>query len=121
MRYGTTYRLTILTISVMETASQSTITDRNKIKDITDVLYQLKPEARTDALSGSPEWLNNAWDAYRANPDAFTREDITLDITFKNGAVLKGISYQPYLGNGYVSGMQELTHEQNCLLRELLK
>lgn len=61
----------------METASQSTITDRNKIKDITDVLYQLKPEARTDALSGSPEWLNNAWDAYRANPDDFTREDIT--------------------------------------------
>lgn len=113
--------ITVPNGSVMETASQSTITDRNKIKDITDVLYQLKPEARTDALSGSPEWLNNAWDAYRANPDAFTREDITLDITFKNGAVLKGISYQPYLGNGYVSGMQELTNEQNCLLKELLK
>ncbi len=71
-------------------------------------------------MSATPQWLIDAWDTYKSNPDAYTREDIMLDITFKNGTVLKDISYQPYLGNGYVSGMQELTTEQNATLRSLM-
>lgn len=104
--------------SIIEISARGTITDREKINAITDVLFQLKSEEKNDALSGSPEWLNDAWNAYRANPDAFVREDIMFDITFKNGTVLKDIIYQPYLSNGYVASMQELTPEENAKLKE---
>ena len=107
--------------SVMEIKSQGVITDRDRINSIVDILYQLTPESETDSLSATPQWLIDAWNDYRANPDAYTREDIAFDITFKNGTVLKDISYQPYLGNGYVSGMQELTPEQNATLRALIQ
>lgn len=106
--------------AVIEITSQVTITDRDKINSIVNVLYQLNPEKNSDSLLVTPQWLIDAWDTYRSNPDAYTREDIMLDITFKNGTILKDISYQPYLGNGYVSGMQELTPEQNTALRALL-
>lgn len=108
--------------SIFEITSQGTIIDRNTIQSIVAILYQLTPEPNSsDLLSATPQWLLDAWDAYRANPDAYIREDIMLDITFNNGTVLKDISYQPYIGNGYVSGMQELTPEQNTALRNLLK
>ena len=38
----------------------------------------------------------------------------------QTGTVLDGIMYQPYIGNGYVEGMEELTPEQNAALRELV-
>ena len=107
--------------AVMEITSQGTITDRDKINAIVDILYQLQSEKSDDPLSATPQWLIDAWDAYRADPDAYIREDIMFDITFKNGTVLKDISYQPYIGNGYISGMQELTPEQNAALKALFQ
>ena len=112
------YSIAVPNGAVIEVSVQGTITDREKINTITDVLFQLKPESGSNGLSGSPDWFINAWAEYKANPDAYTREDITFDIVFKNGTVLKDINYQPYIGNGYVEGMQELTLEDNVNLRQ---
>ena len=105
--------------SIYEVTHEGTITDSSKINAIVDILYQLKAESNTDSTSATPQWVLDAWDACRANPDAYTMEDITFDIIFKNGTVLKDISYQPFIGNGYVYGMQELTPEQNNILQNL--
>ena len=57
----------------------------------------------------------------RSVPCAFRgfgiQEDITLEIRFCNGTVMQNILYQPFIGNGYVDGMKELTPEQNNALR----
>lgn len=105
--------------SIYEVTHEGTITDSSKINAIVNILYQLKAENNTDSTSATPQWVVDAWDACRANPDAYKMEDITFDITFKNGTVLKDISYQPFIGNGYVYGMQELTPEQNNILQNL--
>ena len=107
--------------SIYEVTHEGTITDSSKINAIVDILYQLKAENNTDSTSATPQWVVDAWEACRDNPDAYTIEDITFDITFKNGTVLKDISYQPFIGNGYVYGMQELTPEQNTALRALFQ
>lgn len=107
--------------SIYEVTHEGTITDSSKINAIVDILYQLKAESNVDSTSATPQWVVDAWEACRANPDAYTMEDITVDITFKNGTVLKDISYQPFIGNGYVYGMQELTPEQNTALRALFQ
>lgn len=107
--------------SIYEVTHEGTITDSSKINAIVDILYQLKAESNTDSTSATPQWVVDAWEACRDNPDAYTIEDITFDITFKNGTVLKDISYQPFIGNGYVYGMQELTPEQNTALRALFQ
>lgn len=107
--------------AVYEVTQAGTITDRSRINSIVDILYQLKTENTTDSASATPQWIVDAWEACRANPSAYTKEDITFDIVFKNGTVLKDIFYQPFIGNGYVAGMQELTPEQNNALKELLR
>ena len=107
----------------MVTAAQNTITDSETIAAIYDLLCELTPEdySLLPAHIGTPQWLTDAWTAYKANPNAPAREDYSITITVKDGTVLQDISYQPYLGNGYVSGMQELTTEQNTALRSMLK
>ena len=107
--------------SVYEVTHEGTITDRNRINSIVDILYQLKTESNTDSVSATPQWVVDAWESCRENPDAYTIEDISFDITFKNGTVLKDIVYQPFIGNGYVHGMQELTPEQNTAFRALFQ
>lgn len=107
--------------AIYEVAQEGIITDRNKINSIVDILYQLKAENTSDSASATPQWVIDAWEACRADPSAYTMEDITFDIVFKNGTVLKDIIYQPFIGNGYIAGMQELTPEQNITLKELLR
>lgn len=107
--------------AVYEVAQEGKITDRSKINSIVDILYQLKAENTADSASATPQWVVDAWEACRANPSSYSIEDITFDIVFKNGTVLKDISYQPFIGNGYVGDMQELTPEQNNVLKELLR
>ena len=107
--------------SIYEVTHEGTITDSSKINAIVDILYQLKAESNTNSTSATPQWVVDAWEACRENPDAYTIEDISFDITFKNGTVLKDIVYQPFIGNGYVHGMQELTPEQNTAFRALFQ
>ena len=115
------FTITVPNGAVYEVAQAGTITDRNRIASIVDILYQLKAENTSDSASATPQWVVDAWEACRADPSAYTMEDITFDIVFKNGTVLKDIIYQPFIGNGYIAGMQELTPEQNIALNELLR
>ena len=115
------FTITVPNGAVYEVAQAGTITDRNRIASIVDILYQLKAENTSDSASATPQWVVDAWEACRADPSAYTMEDITFDIVFKNGTVLKDIIYQPFIGNGYIAGMQELTLEQNITLKELLR
>jgi hypothetical protein rflaF_04352 len=116
------FTVSTLNDGTFEITSEGIITDRDMIRAVTDILFQLTPEqTSSDPLSVTPQWLNDAWNVYRTNPDACIREDIMFSITFQNGTVLQDITYQPYLGNGYVSDMKELTSEQNQKLRELFR
>ena len=115
------FTITVPNGAVYEVAQEGTITDRSRINSIADILYQLKAENTSDSASATPQWVIDAWEACRADPDAYTMEDIAFDIIFRNGTVLKDIIYQPFIGSGYIAGMQELTPEQNNALKELLR
>lgn len=102
----------------MEISSQGTISDSGKINELFKLLSELKPEdySKLPPHIGTPQWLVDAWAAYDANPSAHTREDISFSFRLKNGFVIDSIEYRPYLGNGYVEHMQELTPGQNKAL-----
>ena len=104
-------------------SEQNVITDSNAIKDFYNLVCQLKPEdySGLPEFAATPLWYIEAWDKYKANPDAFVMEDYSIIITLKDGTVLREIRYQPFLANGYVENMQELTPEQNSTLKNLLK
>ena len=96
--------------------------DTDAINAVCAVLQQLTPEEPPkDERAPTPEWYSDAWQSYKENPDGRVREDITLEIRFRNGCRMTEIVYQPFIGNGYVDGMKELTPEQNETLRGLLK
>ena len=104
-------------------SEQNVITDSTAVKDFYDLVCQLKPEdySGLPEFAATPLWYIEAWDKYKANPDAFVMEDYSVIITLKDGTVLREIRYQPFLANGYVENMQELTPEQNSTLKNLLK
>ena len=104
-------------------SEQNVITDSTAVKDFYDLVCQLKPEdySGLPEFAATPLWYIEAWDKYKANPDAFVMEDYSVIITLKDGTVLREIRYQPFLANGYVQNMQELTPEQNSTLKNLLK
>ena len=104
-------------------SEQNVITDSTAVKDFYDLVCQLKPEdySGLPEFAATPLWYIEAWDKYKANPDAFVMEDYSIIITLKDGTVLREILYQPFLANGYVQNMQELTPEQNSTLKNLLK
>ena len=94
------------------------LTDAEAINGICAVLLQLTPEdPPADERFPTPEWYSDAWQAFKDDPGNRVQEDITLEIRFCNGTVMQNILYQPFIGNGYVDGMKELTPEQNNALR----
>lgn len=105
----------------MVTSVQKTITDTETISAFYELLCQLQPEdySSLPAYVGTPQWLVDARENYSSAPTS-AREDIGITIMLTDGGVLQDIIYQPYLGNGYVEGMQELTPEQNTALRKLI-
>ena len=104
-------------------SEQNVITDSTAVKNFYDLVCQLKPEdySGLPEFAATPLWYIEAWDKYKADPDAFVVEDYSIIITLKDGTVLREILYQPFLANGYVENMQELTPEQNSTLKNLLK
>ena len=104
-------------------SEQNVITDSTAVKDFYDLVCQLKPEdySGLPEFAATPLWYIEAWDKYKADPDDFVMEDYSIIITLKDGTVLREILYQPFLANGYVQNMQELTPEQNSTLKNLLK
>lgn len=117
------YHIDIPKGSEMVTSVQNTITDAATIEALYDLLCGLTPEdySQLPEHIGTPQWLADAWAAYQSDPNAPVREDYYITIRLNDGTVLQDIHYQPYLGNGYVANMQELTPEQNTTLRNLLK
>lgn len=111
------YTISISDNGLYKISSEGIIEDSDKINSIADILKQLIPEENTES---TPQWYIDGMSAYKANPDAYTAENIMLEIHFNNGTVMKDIEYQPFIGNGYVSGMKELTISQNTVLRSLL-
>ncbi|MBR5424315.1 MAG: hypothetical protein IK108_09920 [Clostridia bacterium] len=102
--------------------TEGILSDTDAINAVCAVLQQLTPEEPPeDERAPTPEWYADAWQRYKENPDGRVREDITLKIRFRNGCRMTEIVYQPFIGNGYVDGMKELTPEQNKNLRGLLK
>lgn len=104
-------------------SEQNVITDENGVSAIYNLICQLKPEdySNLPKYAATPQWYIDAWEIYKSDSGVSAREDYSIIITLKDGTVLQEILYQPYLGNGYIEGMQELTPEQNDALKSLLK
>ncbi len=106
-------------------SEQDVITDNTKIAAIYDLICQLKPEdySSLPEYAATPIWYVKAWEKYKTDFHALVkeREDYSIIITLKDGTVLQEILYQPFLANGYVQNMQELTPEQNSALKNLLR
>lgn len=96
------------------------VSSKEKLKTFYDITASLVPYEITDPKAPTPGWLNDAYDEYRNSPPSSNRETITVEVHFKNGLVMKNISYLPYLTSGYVEGMNPLTPEQNSALRASL-
>lgn len=107
----------------MTAVSQGVITDINKINEITKLFFELEPQTAYDLApySGTAQWYIDRWETYKQDPELYNREDISIEIRFKNGTLLEDILYQPFLGNGSVTGMHELSEEQNKKLRKIFE
>lgn len=101
-------------------SGEKTITDAETIDGICAILSQLTPEdPPVNEKAPTPEWLIDAMQEYRENPERFTAEDIVMTVRFRNGTMMRDILYKPYIGNGYLDNMKELTPRQNAELRAL--
>lgn len=107
----------------MVTALEKTITDSETIGAFYALFCSLTPEDYSilPPHIGTPQWLADAWAAYRAAENPSPRVDYSITFTLKDGTVLSEITYQPFLGNGYVAEMEELTPEQADTLNTLLQ
>lgn len=93
------------------------VTNRNKINTFYKITTALVPFEINDPIAVTPGWLINAYDEFRAHPEDYKREDINVNIHFKNGMIFKYFLYQPYISTGFVAEMELLTPEQNNELR----
>ncbi len=100
-------------------SEEKTIADAEAVDEICKVLLQLTPEDPTDGASATPGWFIDAMQAYKDYPGEAAAEDIVMTVRFRNGTVMRDILYKPYIGNGYLDNMKELTPEQNAELRAL--
>lgn len=112
------YTISVTDGSAFTVALEETIEDYDRINAIIEIFNQLEPEESTEF---TPQWYIDAMDDYKNNKEAYNVEYIIFDIRFTNNTVLKDILYKPYIGNGYISNMKELTETQNTELRSLLK
>lgn len=107
----------------MVTSVENTITDAATIQKLYDLLCELTPEdySKLPAHIGTPQWLVDAWEAYRNSANPPVQEDYSIQITLKDGTTLQQILFQPFIGNGYVDCMEELTAEQCEALKNILR
>lgn len=104
----------------MQVTEEGSVTDAGKIAQIAEVLKSLRVQGPLPQGIGTPQWDADARAAYRENPEGRQREDISIVIRFANGTVMRNMEFQPYIGNGYFSGMEQMTAEQCRTLRALL-
>lgn len=104
------------------TETRGALTADEAINGVCAILLQLAPEdPPKDDRAPTPDWYMDAWEAYKADPKSRVREDITLEIRFANGCRIRDIVFQPFIGDGYVAQMKELSSAQTEALRSLLQ
>lgn len=97
---------------------KGSITDKNDINDFMNITKGLIPYTRESALSGDPEWLNNAHEEYNKNDE--NRVWIGASVVLKNGLVIP-FEYEPNLGTGFVPGHFFLSEKDNAVLMKMFK
>lgn len=99
--------------------NEGSITDISDIQSFFNITMALKPYVRENALSGDPEWLNEAREEYKK---LGKDEQIYIEasVVLKNGLSIP-FSYQPNLGTGYVPGHLFLSEENNNIMRQMFQ
>lgn len=114
------YTVSVPDKDVYRVVTDKTIDDKETIDAICNVLLQLTPEETpSDETAPTPQWFIDAMQAYKEHPEEYDAEDILFTVHFRNGTVMRDILYKPFIGNGYLDNMKELTREQNAALRAL--
>ncbi len=99
--------------------SQGSITDISDIQSFFNITMTLKPYIRENALSGDPEWLNEAREEYKQS--SFDNQVyVEASVVLKNGLVMD-FSYQPNLGTGYIPGHFFLSEEDNAVMIKMFQ
>ena len=115
-----TYTISGTKNSHYQVIAKGKVTNKSKIETFYSITSSLVPFTSPSSISATPDWVNEAYDEYRKNPEKYKQEDIAVDVHLKNGLIIPQIcSYQPYIADGYVDNMERLTPEQNKLLREV--
>lgn len=116
------YTVSVPGKDVYRVTTDKVITEYEKIDAICNVLMQLTPEEMpSDETAPTPQWFIDAMQAYKEHPEEYNAEDILFTVHFRNGTVMRDILYKPFIGNGYLDNMKELTSEQNAALRSLFE
>ena len=103
--------------TLIVTADEGSVTDASNIQAFFDITMNLKPYVQESALSGDPDWLNEAREEYRQS-DAEHHVDVEASIVLKNGLTM-ALTYQPNLGTGYISGHYFLSETDNAVMRDM--
>lgn len=105
--------------TLIEKKNEGSITDISDIQSFFDITMALKPYIRENALSGDPEWLNEAREEYKK----LSKDEqiyVEASIVLKNGLSMP-FSYQPNLGTGYVPGHLFLSEDNNTIMRQMFQ
>ncbi len=102
--------------AVIINKAEGNISSASEINSFFSITTKLKPYTH-NALSGSPEWLNEARTEYK---QLSNDKQITIDaaIMLRNGLTID-FSYQPNLGTGYIDGHHFLSEADNAVMKQL--
>ncbi len=104
--------------AIIVTTEKGSITDKNDIKKFVNITKGLRPYIRESAVSGDPEWLNDAREEYKKNKENIVYIDAS--IVLKNGLSIP-FDYEPNLGTGYVPEHFFLSEADNAVMSKLFK
>ena len=99
--------------------NEGSITDISDLQSFFNITMSLKPYIRENALSGDPEWLNEAREEYKQS-SVDNQVYVEASVVLKNGLVMD-FSYQPNLGTGYIPGHFFLSEEDNAIMRTMFQ
>lgn len=104
--------------SLIVKTAEGNISADSEINSFFSITTKLKPYTH-NALSGSPEWLNEARTEYK---QIRNDKQITIDVTImlRNGLTID-FSYQPNLGTGYIDGHHFLSEADNAVMKQLFE
>lgn len=105
--------------TLIVTADEGSVTDASSIQAFFDITMNMKPYVHESALSGDPNWLNEAREEYWQS-NAEQHVDVEVSIVLKNGLTM-ALTYQPNLGTGYMSGHYFLSEADNAVMRDMFR